>query len=99
MMISIDEFEALRVEPASFGHARHVELAWCYLEAFAPDEARARFCAALQRFAAHAGVPGKYDQRLTDAWIERIAASRSPGESWESFAARNAALFDKRAIR
>jgi hypothetical protein len=98
-MSFIADFEALRVEPASFGHARHVELAWCYLQTFAAGEARARFCAALARFAAHAGVPGKYDPRLTGAWLDRIEAQLVPGESWDAFARRNPLLFDKSAIR
>jgi hypothetical protein len=94
----IEDFEALRIDPGSFGHARHVELAWSYLQILPADEARARFCAALQRFAAFAGVPDKYDARLTHAWIDRIAAAVKPGEGWDGFAARNPALLDKRLL-
>jgi hypothetical protein len=95
----IEDFEALRVAPESFGHARHVELAWLYLQTFATDEARARFCAALQRFAAHVGVPHKYDAQLTDAWLARIATHLSQDESWDGFAARHPELLDKHLLR
>jgi hypothetical protein len=94
----VDDLEALRIAPADFGHARHVEAAWCYLQTFPAAEARRRFGAALVRFATHAGVPGKYDEALTLGWMDAIEACLAPGETFVAFAARNPSLLDKTSV-
>lgn len=95
----IDDFEALRVPASAFGHARHVELAWTYLQILPPDQARARFAAALQRFAASIGKAGLYKDALTLAWFDAIEARLSRGRTFADFAAASPEVFDKAFIR
>ncbi len=81
-----------------FGHREHVMAAWWFLEELPVTEALRRMSGALRRFAASAGHPGKYHETITWAYLFVIAERRvrSPGASWEEFAARNADLFERR---
>jgi hypothetical protein len=77
---------------AQLPHVDHVRLAWLYLEAYPPDQARARFAADLQRYAAARGAPGKYSDAITRAWMAQIEERRrGPGAAttWAAFAAAN----------
>lgn len=94
----VEAFEACAISADNFHHADHVRLAWIYLRSHPLTEAIERFSAALQRFAAYRGVPGKYHQTITWAYLllihermERDGARRD----WESFRAANADLFDR----
>jgi hypothetical protein len=93
----IADFEALRVPANAFGHAKHIELAWTYLQLLPPAAARARFCAALQRFAASIGKQGLYREDLTFGWFDAIEArlGRARGSGFAAFAAASPELFDK----
>jgi len=74
-----------------FPHASHVRVAWCYLRRDPILVALPRFRAALQRFAAAKGQPGRYHETITVAYmlliLERLADA--PAGSWEAFAARH----------
>lgn len=87
----IARFEDGTLPGRAFNHAAHVQAAWGYLQRHPLPDALARFSAALQRFAAANGAPGKYDAALTAAWFARIAERMTPGgeADWPSFARRH----------
>jgi hypothetical protein len=89
--------ESCTIPCGAFRHADHVRLAWIYLRSYTLIEAIERFTGSLQRFAAHCGVPGKYHETITWAYLllihERMQRSDPPC-GWEGFRAANADLFD-----
>jgi len=93
----VDAFEACTIAGTDFHHADHVRLAWIYLRERPVIEAIERFATSLQRFAAHHGVPAKYHETITWAYLllinERMQRDGAPRD-WESFSAANADLFD-----
>ena len=94
-------FEAGLIEPASFRHADHIRLAWVYLRAFGYEEAEGRMREAIRGLAARAGVPGKYHETLTIAWMRLVAAAiaLSPRAStFDAFSRAHGWLLDKGAI-
>jgi hypothetical protein len=84
----IAAFEACSLPAADFTHAEHVRAAWWYLTQHAFAEARDRFGVALRRFAAAHGVPDRYHETITVAYLlliaERLDAAR--GLTWTRFA-------------
>jgi hypothetical protein len=83
----IARFEA--ADLAHFPHALHVRTAWCYLRRDPLIVALARFRAALRRFAAAKGAPGRYHETITIAFMLLVADRRREGDTWDRFAARN----------
>ena len=83
-------FEDGTLEP--FHHLEHVRVAWIILGRLPLDDARAHFVASLQRFAAAAGAPQKYDAALTRRYLDLIHQRMRPAEGWEEFALANADL-------
>ena len=79
-------FESARLPAAAFGHAEHVRAAFLYLTRH-PDfgEAAVRFRSALRRFAAAKGVPDRYHETLTWAYLALIN-ERAHGSSFASSA-------------
>ena len=79
-------FESARLPAAAFGHAEHVRVAFLYLTRH-PDfgEAAVRFRSALRRFAAAKGVPDRYHETLTWAYLALIN-ERAHGSSFASSA-------------
>ena len=69
----VARFEALAVAPADFRHREHVRLAFAMLRGADFGEAALRFRGALRRFADAAGVPGRYHETLTWAYLALIA--------------------------
>jgi hypothetical protein len=77
-------FENGAVTPAQFDHAAHVRVAWVYLQdAGSVDEALSRMRDGIRRFAAAAGVPGKYHETITVLWMRLLAEVRAAGASGE----------------
>jgi hypothetical protein len=77
-------FEKGSITPAQFDHAAHVRVAWVYLqEAESLEEALSRMRDAIRRFAAAAGVPGKYHETITVLWMRLLAEVRAAGASGE----------------
>ncbi len=90
-------FEAASLPPGTFGHTEHVRVAWWYLRQHPWPEALARIREGLQRVAAAAGRPERYDETITVAYA-RLIAERLAGDGsgdWEAFAVRNADLFER----
>ena len=69
----VAQFEALAVAPRDFRHREHVRLAYALLRGADFGEAAQRFRTALRRFATAAGVPGRYHETLTWAYLAVIA--------------------------
>ena len=87
-------FEAGTDPPGGFHHADHVHVAWCYLRSEPLDGALERFRRKLRAFAAAHGVPERYHETITTAYVLLIADRRDaiPGATWEAFAAANGDL-------
>jgi hypothetical protein len=89
--------ESCAISCGDFRHADHVRLAWIYLRSYSLTEAIDRFTRSLRRFAAHCGVPGKYHETITWAYLllihERMQQDNAP-RGWDSFRAANTDLFD-----
>jgi hypothetical protein len=77
------DFEAGRLDPAAFGHADHVRVAWELLgperAGFAPAYQRLR--AGLSAIATRAGRPERYNETITLAFLSLVheAMSDRPG--------------------
>jgi hypothetical protein len=69
----VAQFEALAIAPGDFRHREHVRLACAMLRGADFGEAAQRFRTALRRFATAAGVPGRYHETLTWAYLAVIA--------------------------
>lgn len=84
-------FEAATLPEGAFTHREHVRTAWLFVTRYGMPEALTRFPAALVRFAAARGVAGLYHETITWAFLFVIAerVRRSPGDSWEAFAAEH----------
>jgi hypothetical protein len=92
-------FEDATLPGASFNHAMHVRLAWISLRAFPREEAFARFTAALTRYAASLGKPGKFHAEMTKAYLARIDAQLAlvgRDTTFEVFSEASPDLFDRR---
>jgi hypothetical protein len=87
--------EACTLAGSEFHHADHVRLAWIYLRERPVLEAVERFTSTLRRFATHHGVPGKYHETITWAYVLLIheRMQRASGATWGEFKAANADLF------
>jgi hypothetical protein len=92
-------FEEATLPPAAFDHAAHVRVAYLMLRQAPLPLAAERFSSALRRFAAAAGVPGKYDAALTWRYLRLIEERRPGAGSWTDFAARNPDLLERRLRR
>ena len=69
----VAQFEALAIAPAEFRHRDHVRLAAAMLRGSDFGDAAVRFRRALRRFAEAAGVPDKFHETLTWAYLAVIA--------------------------
>ena len=89
--ITLADFEAGRVDGASFDHAAHVRVAWQLLAEAPLQEAIARYTAALRRLTEKLGVPGKYHETITWFFLLLVAERRGccPTADWTGFAAAN----------
>jgi hypothetical protein len=84
-------FESVTLAGDAFPHEAHVRVAWYYLQRHPMLTALVRFRNALQRFATAHGVPGRYHETITVAYMlliaDRLAGSRDL--SWPAFAERH----------
>jgi len=89
--------EACSIAGSDFRHADHIRLAWLYLRDLAFTDAAVRFTTTLRKFAAANGVPEKYHETITWAYLvlinERMRRDEPPA-SWEAFRASNPDLFE-----
>lgn len=59
-----------------FGHREHLELAYGLLSRYAIGDAQAATSAALREVAAAHGMPERYHDTLTLAWVQLVAVHR-----------------------
>ena len=99
-LLTLDDFEAGRADPATFGHREHVRMSYELLERYTFPEALFRLAKGLRRLAANAGVPEKYHETITVAFLALIAERRLAGgfTGWQDFAARNPDLLQKELL-
>ena len=88
--------EGCAIAGSDFRHADHIRLAWIYLREHPLIEAIDRLTTSLKRFAAHHGVPEKYHETITWAYLLLIHERLQRGgasATWDEFRAANADLF------
>jgi hypothetical protein len=92
-------FDSAHLPAGEFGHPEHVRAAFLYLRRH-PDfgEAAVRFRRALRRFAAAHGVPRKYHETLTWAYLVLIRERMQHGHprTSQGFLRQNLDLLDHR---
>lgn len=83
-----------------FGHREHVHLTWLAVRRCGRPAAIEVVSAGIRHTARYAGVPQKYNATVSRAWVEVIAhhARVSPTDDFDSFAAVNPELLDKRLL-
>lgn len=64
--------------PGDFGHREHLLVAWLALRLYDADvrAAQADVSAAIRAIAERQGVPQRYNQTVTDAWVRIVAHCR-----------------------
>jgi hypothetical protein len=94
------DFEAGRIDPASFPHRDHVRVSYELLERHPFPEALLHLARGLRRLAAKAGRPEVYHETITAAFLALIGERRLGDSyaSWEDFAARNPDLLGKQLL-
>jgi len=97
-------FQTLLGEVAAagrFGHREHVHLTWLLVRRYGVPDAISLMSQGLRRTARYAGVPQKYNETLSRAWVELVGhhteAERDETD-FGAFATRHPVLLDKRLI-
>ena len=96
--LTIERFEAGRLDPEAFDHAAHVYVGWLYVCRYPLAEAVSRFEAAIRRLVKSLGDEDKYHTTLTWFYLLLIGERTQADEDWASFVARNPDLFDNRSL-
>jgi len=89
------------VDATKFRHADHVRAGFEVLRHHEFPEAAAAFTRALKQIAARAGVPGKYHETITLAFLSLIAERQATEAhpDFESFAAANPDLMETSVLK
>lgn len=91
----LDILERIVAARGGFGHREHLELAWTCLDRYHDvDAAHQAVSAAVQHVAERHGMPHRYHETLTRAWVVVVALHRAldSGESFEAFIAAHSRL-------
>ena len=98
-------FDALMTEVLAgsggrFGHRQHVQLTWLAVRRYGMPAAIRLVSDGIRRTARYAGAPQKYHETISRAWVELVAhhTGQDPAADFDTFAARNPALLDKRLL-
>ncbi len=91
----IRTFELGELPAESFSHEMHVKLTWGYLQRLDIPEVMIKIRDGLKAFTVVVGVPEKYNETLSFAYVALIHERRSPqtSENWSAFKAQNPDLF------
>lgn len=83
-----------------FGHRQHVQLTWLAVRCSGMPDAIDLVSEGIQRTARYAGAPQKYHPTVSRAWVELVAhhVVHDGTDDFDTFAARNAPLLDKRLL-
>lgn len=87
----LTRFEAGEL-PRPFGHREHVAICWRFVRAYGAVGALDRLPAALRRAVAALGVPERYHETLTWAWILEVAERFDDSPDPDVFLARHPEL-------
>jgi hypothetical protein len=94
----LEALESCRLPPSEFGHEGHVRAAYLCLRAGSLGQAIDRVGAAIRRYAAAQGQPGRYRDTITLACvllIRRHLHERGDGGGWAGFRDANPELFER----
>jgi len=83
-----------------FTHRRHLHLAWLYLRRYGFPAGAVRFVETLRAYVAHHGVPQKYHETMTWAYVvllnEELCLRAPAGETFEQLMLRRPDLLSHR---
>jgi hypothetical protein len=88
-------FEAAEVGQRDFRHRDHIRMAWLYTTEYGRERAEARATAGIRHLAERHGVPHKYHETLTRAWVRAVAhfvAADRDVKDFDDFLRRHPAL-------
>ena len=93
-------FVAHDLEPAEFGHAEHVQVAFELLSEHDFMEAASIYSTGIRTLAGNAGVPQKFNVTITLAFLSLIAEriENMPGASFDEFVDQNQDLMSKNVL-
>ncbi len=89
------EFEQATIDPNTFGHEKHVQVAWTLLRRRGFDEALTAMDEGIRTLAIKHGFDSKYHATITGALMRLIVVGMNeglPDETWVDFLARNETL-------
>jgi hypothetical protein len=83
-----------------FAHRQHVHLTWLAIGRYGTSAAIDVVGNGIQTTARYAGAPQKYNATVSRAWVELVGhhIAHSAAEDFDTFAAENPALLDKRML-
>ena len=87
--LTLENFEAGKIDSQSFDHQSHVYIAWLFVQRFELSDAIKRFAAALRRLVVKLGAQDKYHATITRFFLLLIAERSSGIESWTAFCDAN----------
>ena len=88
-------FEQAEFVGHEFGHRQHLRMAWLYSRLYGPAEAEERAARGLRNLVHQHGVPQKFNDTLTRAWVRAVAhhlAQGAPTGDFDAFVTRFPAL-------
>ena len=94
----LQSLESCRLPSAEFGHQAHVRAGYIHLRHCGLGGAIDRMGAALRRYAAAQGAPGRYHETITVAFLvllQRHLHERGDGGGWDGFRRENPELFER----
>jgi len=97
----LGRFERHEIEPGSFRHSDHVQVAYDMLARYNFVDACARYASTIRAMAESVGVPEKYNTTITIAFMSLIAERRSQSDSndLDSFLASNPDVLEKDVLK
>jgi hypothetical protein len=96
----VDILETIVATRGGFGHREHLELAWTCLAAEDVESAHRAAAAGVRHVAARHGMPDRYHETLTRAWVQVVALHRSlePCESFDAFIEAHPRLLERNLL-
>jgi hypothetical protein len=90
-------FEETTLEP--FHHRDHLRVTYLYLRQFGEAGTRERLGPAILRYATARGAAEKYDEGITQAWIQRVAQNLTDHRDFDAVLREHPELLDKHLLR
>jgi len=95
------QFEATDIDPKSFGHLQHVQVAFELLTKYGFVDAASRYANSIRTISIDAGAPEKFNTTITYAFLSLIAErlATAPAGDCDTFVARNPDLLSKSVLK